>query len=127
MGWLTKTPKAPRLTRGEALNCTPVKNEHVRESRLESGELLILYPVTMPPWTAALARWIGAGKAPPRTGKLQLDLLGSAVWSMLDGRTPLRRLVAVFAEAHQLEPKEAEVAVTQFIRELGRRGLIGLR
>jgi hypothetical protein len=127
MGWPTKTPKTPRLTRDEALNCTPVKNEHVRESRLESGELLILYPVSTPPWTAALARWLGAGKTPPRTRRLQLDRLGSSVWDMLDGRTPLRQLVAVFAKAHQLEPKEAEVAVTQFIRELGRRGLIGLR
>lgn len=127
MGWLTKTPKTPRLTREEALNYTPVKNAHVRESRLEGGEILISYPVTLPPLTAALTRWIGAGKAPVRTGKLQLDLLGSAVWNMLDGQTSLRRLAAKFAEAHQLEPREAEVAVTQFIRELGRRGLIGLR
>jgi hypothetical protein len=46
---------------------------------------------------------------------------------MLDGRTPLRRIAAAFAETHRLERKEAEVATAQFIRELGRRGLIGLR
>jgi len=38
----------------------------------------------------------------------------------------LRRIVAAFAAAHQLEAREAEIAVTQFVRELGRRGLIGL-
>ncbi len=46
---------------------------------------------------------------------------------MLDGRRSLGRIAAAFAEAHQLEPREAEIAVTQFIRDLGRRGLVGLR
>jgi hypothetical protein len=128
MGWLTRdrtTPPAP--TRREALDCIPVKNRTVREERLENGDVLVLYPVTVRPWMAALARWLGAGDAPPRTAKLQLDRLGSGVWAMLDGQTPLRRIAAAFAETHRLERKEAEVAVTQFIRELGRRGLIGLR
>jgi hypothetical protein len=46
---------------------------------------------------------------------------------MLDGQTSLQGIAAAFSETHRLERKEAEVAVTQFIRELGRRGLIGLR
>ena len=88
---------------------------------------MILYPVTAPTWMERLSRWLGAGAAPPRTGKLQLDLLGSTVWTMLDGQTPLRKIAAALAREHQLEPEEAEVAVTQFVRELGRRGLVGLR
>jgi hypothetical protein len=115
------------LTRGEALGCIPVKSRHVREQRLESGEMLVIYPVTVRPWMAKLARWLGDRGSPPRTAKLQLDHLGSDVWAMLDGQTPLRRIAEAFAEDHRLERKEAEVAVTQFIRELGRRGLIGLR
>jgi hypothetical protein len=89
--------------------------------------MLVRYPVTVRPWMAAVARWLGAGDTPPRTARLQLDRLGSGVWSMLDGQTPLRRVAAAFAEIHRLERKEAEVAVAQFVRELGRRGLIGLR
>jgi hypothetical protein len=46
---------------------------------------------------------------------------------MLDGRTPVWKIAAEFAREHQLEPTEAEVAVSQFVRELGRRGLLGLR
>ncbi len=128
MGWLTKdraTPLPP--TRGEALDCIPVKNRYVREERLENGDVLVRYPVTVRPWMGVLARWLGAGAAPPRTAKLQLDRLGSGVWAMLDGQTSLRRIAAAFAETHRLERKEAEVAVTQFVRQLGRRGLIGLR
>jgi hypothetical protein len=74
-----------------------------------------------------LGKWLRAGTAQTRSGKLQLDILGSAVWDLLDGKRSLQRVATVFAVEHQLEPEEAEVAVTQFIRELGRRGLIGLR
>ncbi len=127
MGWLEKDRSTPMRTRREALACIPVKNRQVREQRLENGEVVVLYPVTVRPWMATLARWIGAGVSPPRTAKLQLDRLGTAVWAMLDGRTSLRGIAAAFAESHRLERKEAEVAVAQFIRELGRRGLVGLK
>lgn len=122
-----KLKTKPPSTRREALGGIPVKNRHVREQRLESGDLMILYPVTAAPWMERLSKWLGAGAAPPRTGKLQLDLLGSTVWTMLDGHTPLRNIAAALVRDHQLETAEAEVAVTQFVRELGRRGLVGLR
>jgi hypothetical protein len=127
MGWITKKPSPPPLTRTDALGCIPVKSRHVREQRLESGEVLVCYPVAVRPWMAKLAGWLGGRDSPPRTAKLQLDQLGSDVWAMLDGQTPLRRIAEAFAADQRLERKEAEVAVTQFIRELGRRGLIGLR
>lgn len=127
MGWMTKSKTKPPATRREALGGIPVKNRHVREQRLEDGELMILYPVTPLPWMTRLSKWLGAAAAAPRMGKLQLDFLGSTVWAMLDGQTPLRNIAAALAREHQLEPSEAEVAVTQFVRELGRRGLIGLR
>jgi hypothetical protein len=115
------------LSRREALACIPVKNRNVREQCLENGDVVVVYPMMVRPWMESLARWLGADATPPRTAKLQLDRLGSAVWAMLDGQTSLQRIAAVFSETHRLERKEAEVAVTQFIRELGRRGLIGLR
>jgi hypothetical protein len=124
---MANKPAPPMQTRDEALACIPVKSRHVREQRLESGEVLVLYPVAVRPWMTRLARWLGMADSPPRTAKLQLDQLGSSVWAKLDGQTPLRRIAAAFAEDHRLERKEAEVAITQFIRELGRRGLIGLR
>jgi hypothetical protein len=61
-----------------------------------------------------------------QTKTLELDKLGSSVWDLLDGKRSIRQLIQIFAETHQLQFREAEVAVTQFIRELGRRGLIGL-
>ncbi len=90
--------------------------------------MLLEFPAAPPRGlAAAMARLFGSGSGPPRRGRLQLDLLGTSVWDQVDGRRSLARLAAGFAAAHRLEAKEAEVAVTRFIRELGRRGLIGLR
>ena len=104
-----KKIKGPTISRAEALNRIPVKNIQITEERLETGEILIGYPVTIRPLFASL-----------------VDMLGSSVWNLLDGERSVRQLIQIFAETHQLQPREAEVAVTQFIRELGRRGLIGL-
>jgi hypothetical protein len=121
-----KKPKGPAISRAEALDRIPVKNVQITEDQLETGEVLIGYPVTMRPFFATLVKRFGGPEEQVQTKKLQLDTLGSSVWDLLDGKRSVRQLIQIFAETHQLQPREAEVAVTQFIRELGRRGLIGL-
>jgi hypothetical protein len=122
-----KKPKGPTISRAEALDRIPVKNRQVSENHLESGEIVISYPVTVRSFFSGLAKRFGGQEVQTRIKKLQLDGLGSAVWSLIDGKRSVRQLVQLFAETHQLESREAEVSVTQFLRELGRRGLIGMR
>ena len=121
-----KKPKGPTISRAEALNRIPVKNIEITEDRLETGEVLISYPVTIRPFFSTLVKRFGGPEEQVQMKKIQLDTLGSSVWDLLDGKRSVRQLIQIFAETHQLQPREAEVAVTQFIRELGRRGLIGL-
>ena len=127
MRLFSKRPKGPTISRAEALDRIPVKNRQISENRLESGEVVIHYPVIMRPFFAGLAKRFGGQEAQIRIKKLQLDELGTSVWNLMDGERSVRQLVKMFAGTHQLEIREAEVSVTQFIRELGRRGLIGMR
>lgn len=116
------------MTRLEALAFKPVKSRQISEIRLETGEVVIEYPLAVRPLIAAVARRLG--KSPQdlvQTKKLQLDALGTFVWDLVDGKHSVRRMIKIFAETHRLENREAEVSVTQFIRELGKRGLLGLR
>jgi hypothetical protein len=122
-----KKPKAPTISRAEALNRIPVKNRQISEDRLETGEVVIHYPVTLRPLFAGLVKRFGGEQAQTQIKKLQLDEMGTAVWDLVDGKRSVRQLVNAFAGKHQLEPREAEVAVTQFMRQLGRRGLIAMR
>jgi len=119
--------KETRISRTEALQCTPVKNMHVAEERLETGEILLSYPVTSRPWIAGLAKRLDIPQDSSRLKKLQLDILGTTVWDMMDGRRTASQIIQAFAEKYRLYPKESEVSVTRFLRELGKRGLIGLR
>jgi len=52
--------------------------------------------------------------------------VGTSVWDLVDGKRSVRMIIQIFAKAHRLENREAEVSVTSFIRQLGQRGLLGL-
>ena len=116
-----------QVTRGEALKSTPVKSAEVKEERLETGEILLTYPVTIRPWIASLARRLGGGANRVQLKRIHLCELGTTVWDLMDGRRSVRRVIQGFARKYQLHIKEAEVAVTRYLRELGKRGLIGLK
>jgi hypothetical protein len=124
---LFRKNKSELLSREDALECTPIKNDGVEESRLENGELQLSYPVTSRPWLAGLARRLGRKSYETYLKKLQLDALGTEVWELMDGATRVRDVIRQFAAKHRLQQREAELAVTRFLRELGKRGLIGLR
>jgi hypothetical protein len=123
-----KKPVAGHLSRAEALAYKPVKSRQISETRLESGEVLIEYPLAVRPLIAAVAKRLGKSQQDlVQTKKLQLDALGTSVWDLVDGKRSVRRITQIFAETHRLENREAEVSVTRFIRELGKRGLLGLQ
>ena len=119
--------RAGHPDRGAAFKFIPVKSVQITEERLESGEILIHYPVILRPWIAGIVKRFSGSQAELQNKPLQLDQLGTEVWGLIDGNRSVRRIIEIFAETHQLQIREAEVAVSQFIRLLGQRGLIGLR
>ena len=121
-----KNAAANGLTRAEALACTPAKSNRVKETVMEDGNLLLEYTVSVRPWFAGILKRLGAGTDGRIAKKLQLDELGTEVWGMVDNNRTVRQIVTEFARTHQLMEREAEVAVTRFFRELGKRGLVGL-
>jgi hypothetical protein len=122
----SKPSHGNKLTRESSLNLTPIRNKHIREERLPGDLILLRYPVTVRPWIANVLRLAGRG-VEIRHRKLQLDGLGTEVWNLLDGVRSVRRIIGIFAESHRLPQREAEIAVTQFLRQLGRRGIIGFQ
>jgi hypothetical protein len=121
-----KKPRVSHLSRTEALEYIPVKSCQISEIRLETGEVVIEYPLIVRPWIAAVAKRLGGVQDRKQTKKLQLDAMGTSVWDLVDGKCSVRMIIQIFAKAHRLENREAEVSVTSFIRQLGQRGLLGL-
>ncbi|MFC1885644.1 PqqD family protein, partial [Thermodesulfobacteriota bacterium] len=89
-------PKDAPATRAEALNCTPVRNLHVRDIRLNGDEARIDYPVRVRPFFAGLIRHFG-GRPGAYFKKLQLDAMGTQVWDMIDGKRTVKQIVHLFA------------------------------
>lgn len=104
----------------------PARNAQVVEEGLESGLVRLAYPVTIKPWFSGLALRLGLWNGAPLTRRLELDELGSFCWRMVDGNTSVRQMGAALSGRYGLPRREAELAVAAFLRELGRRGVIGM-
>lgn len=114
-------------TRAEAFACFPVKNRQVLEEKLEGGVVVLTYALAVRPWLAALTQRLGLQSREPLTRRLQLDEIGSLTWSLLDGKRNVQDVVDFLCRRYKLNRREAEVATSGFLRELGKRGLIALR
>jgi hypothetical protein len=106
--------------------CIPVKSEVVTAYRTDADVIRLRYPLVVKPWVADLAKRFGAAANAPPTRQLELDELGTLTWELIDGTRTVRAIVRQFARRTRVHPKEAEAAVTRFLRELGRRGIIGM-
>ena len=117
------------LTRNHALGCIPLRNPQITEQKNDADELCLTYQVRIKPWFQNIVQKItGKGKDDDIIErKLQLDILGSTVWHMIDGKREVKKIIADFQTTHKLNRREAEISVTTFLKELGKRGLIVMR
>jgi hypothetical protein len=114
------------LNRRQALACTPIRNPEVEEERKADG-ILLRYPVEVKPWFQSIFKRLSRRDSNIIIRRLQLDTLGSSVWQMVDGKQTVADIAEQFRKTHQLGSREAELSVTAFLKDLGRRGLIALK
>lgn len=112
--------------RKQALQCIPLRNPLAREEEQEEG-LLLIYPVEVKPFFQSVFKRFMGNRSNRIEKKLQLDSMGTAVWAMIDGKATVNQITQSFQQQHQLDRKEAEISVSSFLKELGKRGLIGMR
>jgi hypothetical protein len=62
-----------------------------------------------------------------RERRIELDGLGSWVWRTLDGQRCVGQVVELFSVEFAVNRREAEVAVTEFLASLMKRGLIAMQ
>lgn len=117
-----------KISREDALNGTPIRNPGVKEDWIDAETVQLVYPV-LPGnrITAILSRFGKDIKSFVRLKTLELDLLGSYVWKEINGTSSVKEISYIFCNAFQLEPSEAQMAVSTFLRELGKRGIIAIK
>ncbi|EFL51626.1 conserved hypothetical protein [Solidesulfovibrio fructosivorans JJ]] len=119
-------PDAGGLTRRQAMELAPVVSRDVRAEEIPSGVVQLSLPVAVRPALAGLARRFGLWDGKPLRKTVELDAMGSAVWRLIDGKRSAGEIAAELARRYNLDAREAEMAVAEFLRLLGRRGAIAV-
>ncbi|HPT96581.1 MAG TPA: PqqD family protein [Armatimonadota bacterium] len=114
--------KQPQLTREQVLHSRPLRNSLLEWTDTADGKVMITIP--------RREDWVGKMVAllfhVPKTRQLVLDdEVGSSVWRICDGEHTIKDIVEFLCKTYKLTRKEAEVSATEFLRQLGRRRLIG--
>ncbi len=122
--------KGKQVDRRRSLALKPLRNPKVAWTPSEpkaTGPVTIDIPLERKPvpkpvlWFASkLAR-----RKPPDTRRLELDPVGSFVWRTADGKNTVRELIWKLAAEYQLNRRDAEVALIDFLGKLSQRNLIG--
>lgn len=111
--------KRSNITRDEALDAKPLGIDVARRYPLADGGQRLVVNVVTGGWMKRLLRM-------PNTivRKFDLDPFGVALFDLCDGQKSVRHIIKRFARDNQLDPVEAEQAVTTFLRTLMKKGLV---
>lgn len=114
------------LTRDQALEALPVRNEAVITRYGKNGEALLVFRVKQKAWFASLLRFMKREETFFIQKRLQLDEMGTLIWERSDGETSVLEMIDLLCQRYQLHRKEAEKSLLAFLRMLGQRGLIAM-
>lgn len=106
-----------------AFNAIPIINPKVEILQTPSKLIRIRYPIQLNRYFLKLL----PAKFSPPLRTLELDEMGSFVWSHIDGQTSVKILAERIEQNYSCQHLDAERAVALFLRRLGQRGIIGLR
>ena len=110
------------LSREQSLASIPVRNQAIEAEETEDGEIRLVIPLRQTWWARLLARAFYV----PRTRRVALDEVGSFVWRLCDGNHNVRQIIQALCQRYRLHRKEAEVSVVAYLRQLARKGIIGI-
>ena len=121
-----KTKKAPRpasLTRRDVLKMRPIRNPNLEWNEQE-GQVVLRVTHNRTSWKARL---LSVFMDLPRNRTVVLDQVGTDIWKAIDGHNTFAQLAQMLVKKHQLTPREAEVSLQQFFKELTRRGYVAFK
>ena len=117
-----KKEPQPRLDRRESMSARPLLNRLVKVERAADGNIVLQVPRP----DNMMVRWVSRSFGLPPYKRVALDELGTFVIEHCNGEYTVRDIVDKFAKRFRLNRREAEVSMSTFLRDLGRRSIIGL-
>jgi len=109
-----------RLNAAEALDLLPLRAPHVRVTEAEGSIVL-----SVRRRNSRVVRALSWFFTLPENRTFQLDRIGTLVWSLCDGLTPVRAISVKLGEEFGWPTPQAQTAVLQFLSSLSERHLVG--
>jgi len=110
------------LTRTQAMAARPIRNPSLSWHKSDEGVVVVTLPRRDDLWGKILS-WLFMV---PESRPVSLDQVGTAVWDMCDGEKSVHDIARALSERHQITMREAEVSLAEFLRMLGKRGMVAL-
>jgi hypothetical protein len=105
----------------QVLGAVPVRNRLLEWTEEPEGVVL-----QVPLRREGIFRWVNRIVPAPEHRKVALDEIGSDVWRMCDGETPVEGIIRALAKKYQLNRREVELSLSLYLKQLARRGYLGL-
>jgi len=113
--------RIPRLRPEQVLSSRPMRNDALKTERIDGGGLRV-FQVRRRDWWVRLLTLVFPI---PRDRMIELDAAGEQVWDLCDGKHTLSEMIGLFQREHKLTRAEAEWSLRTYLRDLGKRGLVG--
>ncbi len=126
--WRRKKQKeSDPISQAHALACTPVAHPSVTVEMRSEGLIRLIFPMQFRPWFVRVTKRMGLDEGKPQIKRLDLDEMGTTAWKLIDGNNSVQDIVDDFTKRYQLLPREAELSVAAFMKQLGQRGILVMR
>ena len=112
----------PQITRSQAMEVMPIRNPNLDWEHNEEGNAV----VTLTRRAGIKGKLVSFFLAVPQTRPIVLDDVGTFVWDMCDGNHNVSDIVEALCEKHKLSRREVEVSLNEYLRMLGKRGMIAV-
>jgi hypothetical protein len=114
--------RKPALSREQNLASVPLRSTNVREEETDEGYARLVAPRRDSWWARLMAKIFYV----PDARRVTLDEIGTFVWRQCDGKQNMRDIIEALCQRYKLHRKEAEVSVVAYLRQLMKRGLLGI-
>jgi len=116
-----KKPPDIGLKRDDILKAIPLRNSTVKWEKNDEGEVSIVIPQMDKLWVKIVTKIFMV----PGKRVVVLDEIGSYVWLQCDGEHTIRDIMNSLSGKYRLTRKESEVSLITYMRDLGKRGMLG--
>ena len=113
--------KGPKLSRAAMLASRPTRNDSLRWEQNDAGEVQVFIE-RQETWKVRL---LSKAFYIPRERKITLDEVGTEVWQMCNGHNSVGQMIELLSDKYQLNRKEAEVSLLQYLKTLGQKRFVG--